>query len=273
MSKNLATFFVDDAAVALREAEVPDADWVDGMNRGGSNACGIGINTGDYDPKESDWPRPDPTFIQTSQIIGGTANYIDMQSLPTGGDTVNTAFVQADAPVAPDAVIGVVEGVEVYNRTGKTVPAGAWVWGATIAALGWIALTRGLNSGDTTIAIRSVATDADGVWVAGFDSGWASRSTDNGVTWTALTRGLNSGSTTSNIYTIAADGAGVWVAGLQSGYAARSTDNGATWTALTRGLNSGADNVPIRSVATDADGVWVAGIDLGWVARNITNGL
>ena len=42
------TYFVDDVAVAARKAEasqsIPDASWVTGMNAGGSNACGIGIN-------------------------------------------------------------------------------------------------------------------------------------------------------------------------------------------------------------------------------------
>jgi hypothetical protein len=38
------TVFIDDAAVTAREAEVPEANFNNGMNLGGSNACGIGIN-------------------------------------------------------------------------------------------------------------------------------------------------------------------------------------------------------------------------------------
>ena len=39
-----ATFFQDDLAETARAAEVPAASFVNGMNMGGSNAPGIGIN-------------------------------------------------------------------------------------------------------------------------------------------------------------------------------------------------------------------------------------
>lgn len=38
------TYFVDDSVVTIRAAEVPAASFTTGMNNGGSNACGIGIN-------------------------------------------------------------------------------------------------------------------------------------------------------------------------------------------------------------------------------------
>lgn len=38
------TYFIDDVARTAREAEVTAADFDNGMNLGGSNACGIGIN-------------------------------------------------------------------------------------------------------------------------------------------------------------------------------------------------------------------------------------
>jgi hypothetical protein len=38
------TAFTDDSARGLREAEVPDANFVNGMNLGGSCAPGLGIN-------------------------------------------------------------------------------------------------------------------------------------------------------------------------------------------------------------------------------------
>lgn len=41
---SLATGFIDDIAVAAREAEVTAADFDNGMNIAGSCACGIGIN-------------------------------------------------------------------------------------------------------------------------------------------------------------------------------------------------------------------------------------
>jgi hypothetical protein len=37
------SYFVDDAAVIARSADVPDASFVNGCNRPASNACGIGI--------------------------------------------------------------------------------------------------------------------------------------------------------------------------------------------------------------------------------------
>ena len=39
-----ATYFIDDIARAARELEVVDASFVNGMNNGGSNAPGVGIN-------------------------------------------------------------------------------------------------------------------------------------------------------------------------------------------------------------------------------------
>lgn len=41
------TFFLGATAVASRETEVPDASWDTGMNYGGSNAPGVGINLTD----------------------------------------------------------------------------------------------------------------------------------------------------------------------------------------------------------------------------------
>jgi len=38
------TVFIDDAAVAARTPEVPAASFANGMNLGGSNAPGVGIN-------------------------------------------------------------------------------------------------------------------------------------------------------------------------------------------------------------------------------------
>lgn len=39
-----ATYFIDDTARDARELEVVNASFLNGMNLGGSNACGIGIN-------------------------------------------------------------------------------------------------------------------------------------------------------------------------------------------------------------------------------------
>lgn len=106
---------------AARSVEVPGADWVDGVNKGASNAPGVGINTGDYSPKTSDW-SPEARDPQQSQQIGQAAGNI--VTTPDGND--NASFVQAIADTAHDAQVGT---TGVYNRTGKTVPNGAWFWG------------------------------------------------------------------------------------------------------------------------------------------------
>jgi hypothetical protein len=89
------------------------------------------------------------------------------------------------------------------------------------SGLNWSALTRGLNSGTTSVDIQCVATDSLGVWVAGFSTGYAARSTDNGATWSALTQWLSSGAT-ADLNALAGSVTGYWVAGFDASYAARS---------------------------------------------------
>ena len=119
----------------------------------------------------------------------------------------------------------------------------------------WSAVTSGFGS----TAIRSVATDEAGVWVAVGDSGTMTRSTNDGASWTAVTSGF--GSTAIN--SIATDNAGVWVAVGDSGVMTRSTNDGASWTAVTSGFGS----TLIWSIATDEAGVWVAVGDSGVMTR------
>ncbi len=118
---NLPTFLL---SANQRAVETPAADWTDGMNRGGSCAPGVGINTGDYSPKPSDWPEIQIAPAQ-SQQIGFAAENVTADQDPDFNDTL--AFVQADAQTAPGGVLDV--GTGAINQTGKTVPAGAWVWG------------------------------------------------------------------------------------------------------------------------------------------------
>ena len=117
-----------------------------------------------------------------------------------------------------------------------------------------------VTSGFGADSIRSVATDGEGVWVAGGASGTMTRSIDNGVTWASVTSGFG----TAFITSVATDGEGVWVAGGTSGIMARSTDNGVTWEAVT----SGFGDTGIRSIATDGAGVWVAVGDSGTMTRS-----
>ena len=120
---NLPTFFKS----TDRSGEVALADWTDGLNRGGSCANGIGINTGDFDPKESDWARIEDTAAQKSMLIGDAAATLPIEVDQNPDFNDNVAFVQADGETAPDAVLDVATGA--VNKTGKTVPANSWAWG------------------------------------------------------------------------------------------------------------------------------------------------
>lgn len=120
---NLPTYELDSTLV--RSGEVTAADWSGGMNLGGANTPGVGINTGGYDPKAQDWPRIEDTAAHDSQHIGQDA--AALQVIDGADINDNVAFVQADAETAPDAVLDAATGA--VNRTGETVPADGWAWG------------------------------------------------------------------------------------------------------------------------------------------------
>lgn len=120
---NLPTYELDSTLV--RSGEVTAADWAGGMNLAASNAPGVGINTGGYDPKAQDWPRIADTAAHDSQHIGQDA--AALQVIDGADINDNVAFVQADAETAPDAVLDAATGA--VNRTGETVPADGWAWG------------------------------------------------------------------------------------------------------------------------------------------------
>ena len=104
------------------------ADKTGGVNRGASNSPGIGINTGDYDPKMTDWSQDARDPIQGQQI--GFAAIDINAAVPASAPTDfndQLSFIQATADVAPDAEFPTSTGV--FNRTGKTVPNGSWAWG------------------------------------------------------------------------------------------------------------------------------------------------
>jgi hypothetical protein len=129
---NLPTFCLDVAKT--RPSEVTGASWSDGMNRVGSNAPGIGVNTGEYDPKASDWARVADTAAHESAHLGGDLTGdigggidVPMNSAEDPDFNNTLAFVQTAGVIAPDAVLDVTTGA--VNRTGLTVPSGSWAWG------------------------------------------------------------------------------------------------------------------------------------------------
>ena len=121
---NLPTFY---QAPLAQRATVVGADFDGGMNRGGSNAPGIGINTGNYSPKVEDWSE-DQRLLQESQNIGQAAEDINVNNDPDFNNEVS--FVEADGDIAADAVIDA--GTGAVNRTGGVIPTGAWAWGEVV---------------------------------------------------------------------------------------------------------------------------------------------
>jgi hypothetical protein len=128
MSTNLVSYYVDTTARAARAAEVPNASFSNGANNAASNANGIGVTTGSYNFKESDWPRPAASSLLTSQQIGETRRNLFVNDATLGADSL-TSLVKAAAPVAPDATIATVSGKAMKNRTGVTIPADGWTFG------------------------------------------------------------------------------------------------------------------------------------------------
>lgn len=140
---NLPTYHQDSATKTTRAAELPNADFDGGVNKGGSCACGIGINTGDVDPKLDDWSLLDQAGAardpQDSQHIGGdglgagnTAN--EPIKAVQGADVNDTlSYVTASVTAADGVGVGVAN-ADPINRTGKTVQAGERLWGTNTVA-------------------------------------------------------------------------------------------------------------------------------------------
>ena len=137
MTMNLPTYHQNAATVAVRAGEVPAASFSNGMNLGGSNTCGVGINTGNIDPKLELWSVNDQFGTarepQNSQHIGGDALGLGDQSSsairvdqdPDFAESAN--YVVADQVAAPGAVYHVA--TQAVNRTGVTVQIGDRLWG------------------------------------------------------------------------------------------------------------------------------------------------
>ena len=128
---NLPTYYLDSTAV--RSGEVPNADWAGGMNLGGSCAPGVGINTGNYDPKVEDWPNS--TFNGEDPIpYDGKSSHIGKEAAPNDrieyvqGADLNDQAVFA-GPVSGNIAIDGDMGAGVLNKTGAIVPDGARAWG------------------------------------------------------------------------------------------------------------------------------------------------
>jgi hypothetical protein len=136
MATNKPVFYRSVTQIIARAAElnVVTGQFVDGCNRGVANGA-IGINTGDFDPKASDFAR-DSHFAGPVSYIGkleeAVANFEDNMwgitgaQLPTLATSTRVGFDVAASDTAPDADYGT---LPVTNYTGQTIPAGSWAWG------------------------------------------------------------------------------------------------------------------------------------------------
>jgi hypothetical protein len=159
MSASLPTYQNNATSVAARNAELTGTtpcsdvtgdgtyDTYQGCNRAGSNAPGIGINTGDVST-----PAPDQFTLndqaeaarapQNSQHIGGdglgdgdaSVNPINALDLTPGAIDVNDtlAFAVADTQAVDGVAFDTVTGA--VNRTGGTIEVGETAWGTVPVA-------------------------------------------------------------------------------------------------------------------------------------------
>jgi hypothetical protein len=149
MARNFNTYFQDAATTTTRNGEYTgtpltdppgDGTYADpylGMNRAGSNAPGIGINTAFVNPKLEDWSildqAGDARSPQNSQHLGGDGLEGGNQAVEpirtvVGADVNDTmSFSVADAAAVAGAEYDTVTGA--LNQTGTTVSIGDRIWG------------------------------------------------------------------------------------------------------------------------------------------------
>lgn len=155
MAKNIPTVLLSAAAVAARDGEYTGTPLTDvvgdgsyntylGCNRAGSCASGIGINTGNVDPKVEDWSTLDQAEAARSpQQSSHIAQVNDTCPIATGtpavpadvdinaiqGTDVNdqVSFSVADQIAVADAIYDSATGA--LNKTGATTAVGDRIWG------------------------------------------------------------------------------------------------------------------------------------------------
>jgi len=114
------TAFYDDAAIASRAGELPNASFDNGTNLGGSNACGLGINQGEGavvgEPQQFTLldQHGNARAAQISQHIGGSG-----LGAGTSGTSPDAVVREVANDVAGDGSVAVVG-----NSTLATLGAG-----------------------------------------------------------------------------------------------------------------------------------------------------
>jgi hypothetical protein len=174
MAINKPVFYRSVTEIEARAAEmgIGSGQFVTGCNRGVANGA-IGINTGDYDPKESNFPHI-THFAGPVSYIGklesAVAEFEDNMygitgdQLPALNTTTRVGFDTAASATAPDADYG---SLPLTNYTGKTIPADGWAWG--FEAAGGSIVAPIVDAGaDQHVSIVLVTT-LDGSVVVGSD--------------------------------------------------------------------------------------------------------
>lgn len=144
---NYSTYYFDSNVVALREAELPNANFRDGANWAGANTPGIGFGTGTPNFKEQDYPIPSPNTIQRTSYIGNPDGLVSPTALSVGaveagtdvptsgrgltpeGDNALITPVVAAGAVVDGGDVETVDGFVFTNQTGAPLVLGDRVFG------------------------------------------------------------------------------------------------------------------------------------------------
>ena len=141
LAPNKPVFYRSTPVITARAAQlgVNISQFTNGCNRGVANGA-IGVNTGEFNPKASDFNRTIRYGVSASYIgqreAAVTANEDRLWAIP-GFDQAVTAvqvgFNSAASSTAPLATYGTT--IVCENHTGSTMPAGSWAWGLVATAV------------------------------------------------------------------------------------------------------------------------------------------
>jgi hypothetical protein len=199
MAINKPVFYRSVTEIEARAAEmgIGSGQFVTGCNRGVANGA-IGINTGDYDPKESNFPHI-THFAGPVSYIGklesAVAEFEDNMygitgdQLPALDTAVRVGFDTAASATAPDADYG---SLPLTNYTGKTIPADGWAWG--FEAVGGDPVAPIVDAGPSGDTFGSMTATLDGTLTVGTDLNPA-------LLWTIVSGGTGTFTTPTEVDT------------------------------------------------------------------------
>ncbi len=153
-NQSIPTQFFDSNIATARATDTPFADFSTGANLAASNAGGIGINTGGYNPKPSDWLGLDSDRDEArSSYIGldsGINNLITCWRDEGLNLNDNVAFGRNESggPILPGETFD--PELDLTNETGETLPIDAFAWAPqeiTASAANGDILTDGIAIG------------------------------------------------------------------------------------------------------------------------------